>query len=103
MLEKQRRMLEVPVNFDDFAEHADASGLGDQRLEVRILRTKLDAPAAPVEPFDGGFVSDQDDDDLAGLGRGLAANQDDVAVQDSCALHRVPAYVQGKQLFLGAA
>ena len=58
---------------------------------------QFDPPAPEMQPLDRGFVIDHGHDDLAVVGRGLAADDGDVARQDARADHAFAAYAQGEQ------
>lgn len=76
---------------DDLALHFWAEGDGPI---PPILRPQLDSIARDIKPFDGGLASDDRHDDVAALGDGLQADDDDVAVPNARVHHAGPRYPQ---------
>jgi hypothetical protein len=57
---------------------------------------ELDPIFSNAKAFDGGFVIDESDNDVARVGRSLSTDDNEIVVKDSSIRHAIPADSKGK-------
>ena len=83
----------------DLAVDGDLARVEHHLVERRVLGPQHDLVAAAEERLDRRLLAgDAGDDGLAVLGRGLAAHDDVVAVEDAGLDHRVAAHAQHEEV-----
>src|ERR1700682_89008 len=91
--------MDLPVHAD---HHADDLRLAEllpahvDGLEPRVRGREADALALGIEPLHGGLVLDHDHHDLPRRSLQLLAHEDEVAVHDAVADHRIARHLEGE-------